>query len=291
MLQSIEFVALAVIVAAIGLYMMVIGIGRIIRAMRRAPRAAAPAVMPKLVAAAKLVPVATPEADSPLAFGWSTAWLAIRTRDTAKVVDALGLKERQRIGWQSGLAAVHDDGLADDHVLVTPAVNGWTFVIGYALPHPSADPRSDRGGPLLAALARQFDDVQYFFSGPALDLFAWSRYQSGTLMRRYATAGVETLFDEGMITEAELRHGLAPARQSNPGGVGKWRPVLVGAVASPHSLPSEDMLLQIAGAWSLNPSLIDTAMPLTGAGAAPALGFLGRVPATWRHRGGDRKAG
>ena len=82
--------------------------------------------------------------DRPASFGYKMAWLAIRSRNTDAVLDALNLTSAVRCNWKSGIGTVYDHHLGNDHIFVSPPVNGWTFVVGLALPHPAGRGFADK---------------------------------------------------------------------------------------------------------------------------------------------------
>ena len=142
---------------------------------------------------------ATP--DRPAPFGLKMAWLAIRTRDTARVIDVLGLVNPRPCNWSSGIGTVYDDQLSENHVFVSPPVNGWTFVVGLSVPYPVGRRFVDKCTPMLLRLGAEFIEVQYFFSYPPIDFFAWARIIHGRLVRAFAIG------DEGTIWNKASRLG------------------------------------------------------------------------------------
>lgn len=144
--------------------------------------------------------------DTPKPFGYRMAWLAIRSRDTAAVVEALGLGESQTCNWNSGIGAVYDPRLGETHVFVSPSVNGWTFVVGLPLPQPMGRSFVDKATPLLVGLGGRFVEVQYYLAFPPVDLFAWARMLDGS-----------TCAPSPLATRAS-----SGARARRPGKSGRW---------------------------------------------------------------------
>ena len=206
--------------------------------------------------------------DRPVPFGYATAWLAIRTTDTIRVLEALDLAEPIRASWKGGIAATYDEATAETHVFVAPPVAGWTCVIGLTLPQPAGVGYYDRAGQLLEALASEFPDVQYYFSYPLLDLYGWARWKDGRLLRAFAMGGEGVLWNTGRLTEGEKQVGLRLPPAGRSAARSQWQET--------HSYPSEEIVLRLAGEWSLDPSAIDKR------DATAALGYLGRAPAVWR---------
>ena len=207
--------------------------------------------------------------DRPLPFGCDIAWLAIRTRDTAAVCDELGLGELVEVNWNSGLGTVYDRDLGRNRVFVSPPVDDWTFVVSLALPHPVGSGFVDKCSPLLARLAGRFVSVQYFLCYPDLDLFAWARFDEGRLVRAFASTDEGVIWSKGKPTRPErslgLRHFEVRGVKERSGDAGSE--ILLA--------PTEDHILQIAKAWSRDPTR------LSQRDAAAGLGRIAIVPRSW----------
>lgn len=208
--------------------------------------------------------------DVPTPFGYKMAWLALQTEDADKVVDALGLADPRPCNWQSGIGTVYDAELGETHVFVSPPVRGWTFVVGLPLPHPVTRGFVDKCTPLLMDLARQFPEVQYFFTYPLIDFYAWVRLRDGKLLRAFAIGDEGIVWNKGRTTREEKALGLklfelrgVRGRKGDAGG----EMILY---------PTEDHVMRVARGWSLDPTAIGT-MPVQ-----PGLGYVVRAPFAWR---------
>jgi hypothetical protein len=220
------------------------------------------------------------EPDRPAAFGYKMAWLAVRTRDTAGLVEELGLVAPVPCNWSCGIGTVYDDRLGADHVFVSPAVNGWTFVVSLSLPHPVGRAFVDKCTPLLLGLARRYAEVQYFFSYPPIDFFAWARVIDGRLVRAFAIGDEGVIWRKGKTTREESALGL---RLFEFRGVRGRRGDAGGEIIL---YPTEDHVMRLAERWSLDPTKLGA-----GAVTAPGTGYIARAPATWRTerlRGSER---
>jgi hypothetical protein len=209
--------------------------------------------------------------DRPAAFGYRMAWLAVRSRDTRAVVEALGLIEPEACNWNSGIGTVYDETLGTDHVFVSPPVNGWTFVVGLSLPHPAGRAFADKCTPMLVTLGRRFIEVQFFFSYPPIDFFAWARMLDGRLVRAFAVGDSGIILNKGRPTKEERALGLklfdfrgVRGRKGDAGGE-----IIL--------YPTEDHVMRLAGRWSLDPTKLQP-----DAVVAPGLGYIALAPASWR---------
>lgn len=209
-------------------------------------------------------------ADAPTPFGYRMAWLAIRTRDTTAVMDALGLGAGQPCNWNTGIGTVYHPVLGERHVFVSPPVNGWTFVVGLPLPQPMGRSFADKAMPLLVELGSRFVEVQYFAAYPPVDFFAWARIVDGRFVRAFAIGDDGIIWSRGKTTREERALGLklfelrgVRDRRGDAGG-----PIIL--------YPTEDHVMQVARKWSLDPTRL-------GAASAPAaMGLIARAPAAWR---------
>lgn len=211
---------------------------------------------------------ATP--TKPVPFGYQMSWLAIRSRDTSAVVDALGLTDGQPCNWNSGIGTVYDARLGQNHVFVTPPVNGWTFIVGLPLPQPMGRSFADKATPLLVDLGGLFVEVQMFIAFPPVDLFAWARLIDGRLVRAFAIGDEGIIWNKGKTTKEERALGL---KLFELRGVRDRR----GDAGGPLILhPTEDHVMQVARKWSLDPT------KLSAKSAPEGMGVIARAPSHWR---------
>ncbi|MCL4767367.1 MAG: hypothetical protein KJZ80_14155 [Hyphomicrobiaceae bacterium] len=225
-------------------------------------------VLAPRMAEGRVVFDATPDRPSP--FGFKMAWIAIRTRDTGRIIDVLGLVEPQPCNWRSGIGTVYDDRLGESHVFVSPPVNGWSFVVGLALPYPVGRSFVDKCTPMLLDLGAEFIEVQYFFTYPLIDFFAWARIIDGKLVRAFAIGDEGIIWNKGKPSKDEKSLGLklfelrgVRGRKGDAGG----ELILY---------PTEEHVMRLASRWSLDPVRIDAVA------ASAATGFIASAPLAWR---------
>lgn len=212
----------------------------------------------------------TPTPDTPVPFGYRMAWLAVRSRDTAAVAQALGLEDAEPCSWQAGIGTVYDRVLGENHLFVSPPVNGWTFVVGLTLPQPVGRKFQDKALPFLVRLGSSFVEVQYFLACPPIDHFAWARILDGRLVRAFAVGDEGVIWSKGKTTKEERALGL---RLFELRGVRDRRGDAGGAMIL-H--PTEDHVMRIAAKWSLDPTRLDKTS------AVARLGLVARAPVSWR---------
>ena len=208
--------------------------------------------------------------DRPAPFGLKMAWLAIRTQDTARDMDELGMVDPQPCNWSSGIGTVYDDRLGENHLFVSPPVDGWTFVVGLSLPYPVGRSFVDKCTPMLVRLGSAFTEVQYFFSYPLIDFFAWARISDGRLVRAFAISEEGTIWNRGKPTKDERSLGL---KLFELRGVHERAGDAGGALIL---YPTEEHVMRLASRWSLDPTRIDAAP------ASVSTGYICLAPASWR---------
>lgn len=208
--------------------------------------------------------------DRPYAFGYSMSWLAIRTRDTPRLLAALGIDDVQPSNWNTGIGTVYASAYSASHVFISPPLNGWTFVVGLALPHPLGKSCNDKATLLLVDLGREFIEVQFFLSTPSCDQFAWARVIDGRLVRAFATGAEGVVWNKGKPGREEKAIGVKLYElRGIRGRRGRGGNELV-------LHPTEAHVMTLASKWSLDPSLIESL------NAEPALGHVGLAPRRWR---------
>ena len=210
------------------------------------------------------------EPDRPTGFGYRMTWLAIRTRDTGAVIEALQLSSPQVANWSTGLGSVYDRELGEAHVFISPAINGWTFVAGLPLPAPVSRRFLDKCTPLLLDLGQTFVEVQYFSSMPSIDYFAWARMIEGRVVRAFAIGDEGVIWNKGRPTKEEKAMGL---KLFEFRGVRGRRGDVGGEMVM---YPTEDHLMELAAKWSLDPTA------LGNLALEPGLGVVARAPLHWR---------
>jgi len=207
-----------------------------------------------------------PDPDLPVPFGPKMAWLALDTRDTEAVAAALGLEQASAATWAEGV-----DGAYQSSVFVTPPLADWTLALGTPLFPPER--AEDFVKPLLERLSRQFGDAQYFCTHRVVELHVWARARQGRLVRGYGWLGEKglVLWDEGGQTKEERDLGFRFFDGRSP--------MIDQTQDTDLTLPNEDNIMQLASAWSLDPTTLNQHYK------EPVMGLLGSV--AW----GESRAG
>ena len=186
----------------------------------------------------------SPKPDAPVSFGYKCAWYAMRTNDSDAVVAALGMGRTVESTWGKGIEAAYAD-----KVFVTPPLGDWILAAGWCLFYEGETP-ADSVQPLLTKLSKKFGEAQYFCTYRVPEAHVWAVARAGKLIRAFGYIGerCEITWNVGRPTKAEL--ALGEEALDIPG-------------------PDESQVMEIAGAWSINPCEIESEY------TQPSLGRLG----------------
>ena len=199
--------------------------------------------------------------DLPSGFGYKNTWWAFPTQDTSAVVAAIELQNPQPANWQTGILHVYQQS-----VFVAPPIGKWTFVAGFDLPPSSTNARQEVIDPLLQ-LSQVFGEAQAFSSHRVVGYNVWAKAVSGQLIRGFGYLGEsgETFWDEGEMTPEEHNLGFRFFDERLPEAEDDsyWD-------REDLSYPDEDHVMQIAAAWSISPTTLDSCHY-----QKPQLGVLG----------------
>ncbi len=183
----------------------------------------------------------------PVPFGFKMAWLAIKGVPAEKVA-AVVLPRSRRVEWAEGIKTVYD-GWMEGVTFVSPAVDGWVFVVSGGLPDAGDTKHPDRITPVIIKLSEKLaTTVQYFATHRVSEYHAWALADHGKLIRAYAYVGDEdhVSLDTGKPTTGEQQLKLP-------------------------THPSEEHVMQVAGKWSVDPTTLETRK------SDPGPGWLGRL--------------
>jgi hypothetical protein len=178
-------------------------------------------------------------ADTMVGFGYKQAWLAVRDGDQAAVVAALDLRDLGTVSWRDGIDLAY---LTDDRLALTPPLPGargarWLLVTGRWLLRPAS------AVDIAELSATLGTEVQFFATYRVAEAHRWQRAVDGVLVRAFGYVG-----ETGEVTdwwgepdEAEVAIGL-PAGDSDEGA---------------DILVSEEDVMRLAEAWSVDPTALD----------------------------------
>lgn len=216
----------------------------------------------------RLVYDSTPDMPSP--FGYRMAWIAVRSTDAARIAEVLHLEALDTANWSTGIGTIYDPQFSRGRVYLTPPLDGWTFVVGLALPQPLGRAFADKCTPMMLDLAGNFPEAQYFLCYTPLDFYGWVRVIDGKLVRAFAIGDEGMIWNKGRPTREEKALGLrfAEVRSGGKGRKGESQPIV-------PLHPSEEQMMALAAEWSLDPTSISL-------GFGPSkLGYICAAPQRW----------
>ncbi|MBJ7609331.1 MAG: hypothetical protein JF887_07850 [Candidatus Dormibacteraeota bacterium] len=167
-----------------------------------------------------------PDVTSP--FGYKTAWLSVRSGDSAAIISALSLRPGHPATWATATELVAGE---TDAVMVTPPVSAWTFLV---------TPAWIGRRPDIADLSRQLGaEVCFFETHRVTEMHGWARAVKGKITREFEYVGEQgTRVSTGAITAAERRLGIGPAASYFPSGD-----------EDPAVAPTEETVMRLFNAW------------------------------------------
>ena len=169
--------------------------------------------------------------DMPQPFGREMCWLCIKSDSPEQVISALGIGSGfiSPANWQSGIYCRHF------MTFVSPVVNGYVLVADYDILGFHSTPEQDMENLLSKLVA--FDEVQYFVSRRAYELYLWVKCSGGELVRGFGWNGIEgrIIMNCGELTPEEKQLGFGSPEEST------------------GEFPNEESVLNIAAAWGVDP--------------------------------------
>lgn len=208
-------------------------------------------------------PTLSDSPDTPESFGYKVAWLAIKTNSINNVVTAfesLNFSNKQVANWHTGMQAAyyHDEKLKYNHLFISPPLDGWVFVVGWAFDdfwcsrsHLECEKSTQKFMNFVQTLKQHHIlNFYYFFSYRVSDCYCWSIIEAGHVKRIYAEFGDEP-YEQGEVTPEELQLGYRPY------------PDLVEDEASEEAFwyPTEATVMKLATAWSINTETLEERYP------------------------------
>ena len=191
--------------------------------------------------------------------GIKIGWFALRTRDTAAVVEAFHVRQPRPARWEEGCSPPWQ------HVFITPHLGDWALVFGGVLsPYPSGEGYNwDEIAQMLTKLSARFGEAQYFYTNRVLEYHLYARAEAGRLVRGFGYfQDIVPRWIVGNPTPDEKTLGLRfdgePCDEQDE--------------VVDH--PCEGDVFRLAGKWSVDPTQIDV-------DRAPGLGILGELPKHW----------
>ncbi len=198
--------------------------------------------------------------DSATSFGYKCMWFAIKSTDQQKVIELLKIKKITKCNWKFGI-----DKAYNGSIFITPPINGWTLVCGLGLPESDNKDGINNVKEILKTLSREFGEAQFFCTHRVVEYHCWMKAINGQVTRVYSYLGEagENIAIEGVPTEFEKKYKLFNSFSKEAKSEKYFED-------SNLVLPNEELVMQIAGAWSIDPSQLENRKDLS-----QSLGLIG----------------
>jgi len=208
----------------------------------------------------KKIPIST-EADTPVSFGYKCMWLAVKTDTMQKLAERIGLQNPQECNWKSGIENAYSGS-----VFIAPAIDNWTLAIGLGLSAGDSKESLADVKELLSKLSKEFGEAQFFCTHRVVEYHCWVKSTYGNIDRVYSYLGErgETIEVFGEPTNAEKAYKLVNTFSEEAQSDDYWDNE--GLV-----YPDEELVMRIAGNWSIDPTLLDSRKDIEG------LGLVGKM--------------
>lgn len=201
--------------------------------------------------------IATSQGGGVWSFGINTSWLAVKTSDTAELCELLALRGRREANWSEGFDWVYGSKslskpLFDSPtvVFVTPAIDGWTCVVGCSdLTIGASGAELDER---IRRVSERFEYACAFVNLRTVSRYGWSRAEKGVLIRSLL-CNYEDVRTVGDWTESERSLGLHTAREL-------------------CEVMNEDAVMALAADWTVDTGRLEETHP-----ALPS-GWLATIP-------------
>jgi hypothetical protein len=196
-------------------------------------------------------------------FGYKMGWFAIRNANQKSILAALGLNAIKEVSWDEGIDTIYDS--KDGTVFITPPVNSWTFVVGRWTAGTCEEKGIQDIEKLITELSTQFDEVQAFATHRIIEYHHWMLAKNGHLIRSFAYIGEsgEVLTNKGKLTPIEesyewdkLDKFVCSPVEEDELDESEWLPDEEDELDE-FWFPDEETVMEVAGAWSINPAEIE----------------------------------
>jgi hypothetical protein len=176
--------------------------------------------------------------ETMVGFGYKQAWLAIRDGEPTATLTALGLRDLGPASWRDGVDLAY---LTDDRLVLTPPLPGarddaWLLVAGRWL-------LQRRSVVDLGELSTRLGtEVQSFTTYRVSEMHGWQRAVDGVIERAFGYIG-----ETGQVVSWRGEPDPTERSVGLPAALDDDTDVLV----------SEDDVLRVAAAWSVDPTTLD----------------------------------
>lgn len=194
--------------------------------------------------------------DSPIGFGYKTSWFAIKANSPKDVLASLGLSALNESNWENGI-----NNSYGNLAFITPSIDGWVLITGTKLVTADSKKNINKISNTLNTLSEEFGEAQFFSTHRVVEFHCWIKSINGKTNRVYSFLGEanENIAVSGLPSVFEKRYKLVNSFLPEAKAEEYWE-------SENLTYPDEDLVMQIAGDWSINPSILDANKTITSLG-------------------------
>lgn len=189
--------------------------------------------------------------DKPLGFGYKNKWMAIKSNSKEKVADFFKFKNIQECNWANGVKFGYDG------IFITPEINGWILILGIDV----FDLETSNTKELLKKVSTEFGECQLFLTHRIVEYHFWGLARNGKIERLYSYLGdsESNLIIEGIPTEIKKKYNFVNTFLEEAKNDTYWE-------RDDIDFPNENIVMEIAEVWSINPTKIADYQDIEGIG-------------------------
>lgn len=194
--------------------------------------------------------------DNPVGFGYKCMWFAIKTDNQQKVADLIGVNAPKQSNWKSGI-----DNAYDKSIFITPTIDGWTLAVGLGLPPGDSKESLEKVKELLKKLSKEFGEANFFCTHRVVEYHCWIKSTNGKIDRSYSYLGEsgENIDISGDPTDIEKTYSFINTFSEEAKQDDYWD-------REDLTYPDEELVMKIAGEWSIDPTKLDNRKDINGLG-------------------------
>lgn len=190
--------------------------------------------------------------DKPIGFGYKNKWIAVKSCNKEEVAKFLNLKKVKESNWEDGIKYGYEKG-----IFITPEINGWILVLGIDI----SDLDMNETRELLETVSTKFDECQIFLTQRTIEYHFWGLAKKGKIERLYSffIESEESLLNVGEPTAVEKKYRFINSLSKKVNNYEHYE-------GEDVKFPNEQIVMEIAENWSINPTKIKEYKNLEGIG-------------------------
>jgi hypothetical protein len=186
--------------------------------------------------------------DKPIPFGYKTTWMAVKAGSIQAVASQFKGKKFIKTNWELG-----SKKSKLGKIFISPPISGWYLIVSSLFPRCDSPGGVAETSRILRRLSKELGCAVYFSNYRVSSHYSWVYAENGRIKRAFSTTDSEVKWDEGEKIGIETNF-LYPHESEKESGTLKM------------DIPNEQMVTQIAGDWSVDPSQLGRIQGISGFG-------------------------